>query len=628
MKYRADIDGLRALAVLPVIFFHAGFTFVSGGFIGVDIFFVISGFLITTIIVGEIDKNRFSIVTFYERRARRILPALTFILLFTLPISWVLLLPRDLVDYAQSLLGVVSFSSNFLFWRETGYFEPNAELKPLLHTWSLAVEEQFYLFFPLLMMFIWNKTKTLAISVLVACFFVSFAIAVYWINKNPSAAYFLLPARGWELLIGVFCAIFFNKIPDFKGRQFVPNIFVIVGIGAIIFSIFTFDETTPHPSYFALIPTLGAASIILFGHQSQFSQSVLGSKLMVGVGLISYSLYLWHQPIIAFVRYKWGMEIDSDIGLIIVSSSILFAYLTWRYVEAPFRASPKRDPKAFSKTSIFVYSAFTIAFFAGIGVLGIVGKGFDSRLSEDQNYYTGFSNYAETIKLRDEEHCFLGPTETANDYSPNCITSTEIVIIGDSHAKAIKRGLGDITGFFASACPPLFGEDFINRPNCNSVNSYNFETISNLQPKMVILHAYWKHYEKEKMLSGLNNSIQKIKDVSPSTKIIVIGGVPNWDERGLPYQLIKALGSNRKTDLVQRQHTVIDDVLSSDKEIEATISKNFVDVKFVSVLEKLCDERGCIALIGEEKVPISWDNAHLTIEGAKFVVERIKADFN
>ncbi|MBT4881240.1 MAG: acyltransferase, partial [Flavobacteriales bacterium] len=253
MKYRAEIDGLRALAVLPVILFHAGFEWFSGGFVGVDVFFVISGYLITTIIISEMAQGKFSIVNFYERRARRILPALFFMMAACLPFAWLWLAPNDLKDFGQSLVAVSTFSSNILFWSESGYFDTAAELKPLLHTWSLAVEEQYYILFPIFLMLTWKLGIRWILILLSIVFFISLGVAQWGANYYPSGAFFLLPARGWELLVGVFAA-FHLKYNTHKKSHIVNQLLSLLGFGMIAYSIIAFDETTPFPSLYALIP--------------------------------------------------------------------------------------------------------------------------------------------------------------------------------------------------------------------------------------------------------------------------------------------------------------------------------------------------------------------------------------
>lgn len=259
MKYRAEIDGLRAVAVIPVILFHAGFEHFSGGFIGVDVFFVISGYLITMIILSEKEQGTFSLVNFYERRARRILPALFFVMLVSLPFAWLWLLPSDMADFSQSLMAVSFFSSNILFWKETGYWGTDNELKPLLHTWSLAVEEQYYILFPLFLMLMWRFRKRWIFGSLIVIATLSLLVSQWGAYNRPTANFFLLPTRGWELAIGA-CIAFYFLYRTQATRAFLPHRFFDEALGLpgflmIGYAIFMFDDATPFPGFYALIPT-------------------------------------------------------------------------------------------------------------------------------------------------------------------------------------------------------------------------------------------------------------------------------------------------------------------------------------------------------------------------------------
>ena len=302
MKYRSEIDGLRAIAVVPVILFHARFDLFSGGFVGVDVFFVISGYLITTIIINEMENGTFTLLRFYERRARRILPSLFFVVLCCIPAAWFLLLPSDMKDFAQSVVAVATFSSNILFWIESGYFATEAELKPLLHTWSLAVEEQYYILFPLFLMAVWRSGLRAIVGLLILMFVVSLAVAHWGAYNNPSATFYLLPTRAWELLIGAFAAFYLQRT-SVSFPYWLNNWLSAFGLAAILYSVFAFDEATPFPSLYALVPTAGTVLIILFSLRGTWTHTILSLKSVVGLGLISYSLYLWHQPVFAFWRH-------------------------------------------------------------------------------------------------------------------------------------------------------------------------------------------------------------------------------------------------------------------------------------------------------------------------------------
>ena len=368
MKYRKEIDGLRALAVLSVILFHAGFTTFSGGFVGVDIFFVISGYLITTIIADEMDKASFSLLNFYERRARRILPALFFVMLFTLPFAWFWMLPTELKDYSKSLIAVPLFASNVLFYLTSGYFDMASELKPLLHTWSLAVEEQYYVLFPVFLMLAWKLGKKWLISLLLIVAIIS-VLAAQWGSANHSNfTFYLLPTRGFEILIGALISLYSSQKNSINS---VSQSVSLSGLALVVYAIFAFDKSTPSPSLYSLVPTIGASLILIFSNDRNLVGKLLGSKLLVGIGLISYSAYLWHQPIIAFskIRNLFGFELVSP--LLIVFTSLFLAYLSWKFIEKPFR-----NKNFISSRFILYFSIIGTVTFITIGSIIYFENGF------------------------------------------------------------------------------------------------------------------------------------------------------------------------------------------------------------------------------------------------------------
>jgi len=425
MKYRAEIDGLRALAVLPVILFHAGFEWFSGGFVGVDVFFVISGYLITSILIEDIENNRFSIVHFYERRARRILPALFFVLAACLPFAWLWLTPTDLKDFGASLVAVSFFSSNILFWLESGYFSTAAELKPLLHTWSLAVEEQYYILFPIFLMLTWRLGVKWILILLSIAFFISLGAAQWGAYNRPNAAFFLLPTRGWELLVGVFVAFYLQHKTHLKSNS-ANQILSLLGFGMIVYSIIAFDETTPFPSLYALIPTIGTGLLILCAVPKTFIHKLLSLKFIVGIGLISYSAYLWHQPLLAFTRHRLLGEVSDLILIILCVASLVMAWFSWRFVEKPFR-----NKQTFLQKHIFLLSLAGIICFGAIGLLLHANKGFIDRIQTDLDYNTIMAS-----PLRSSCQGKLNPCEYFGE-------KVEWATFGDSHLFELTYALAE-----------------------------------------------------------------------------------------------------------------------------------------------------------------------------------------
>jgi peptidoglycan/LPS O-acetylase OafA/YrhL len=470
LKYRAEIDGLRALAVVPVILFHAGFELFGGGFVGVDVFFVISGYLITTILVEDIENNRFSIVNFYERRARRILPALFFVMLVCIPFAWMWMLPSQMTDFSQSLIAMSLFASNIQFWQESGYFRAAAEEMPLLHTWSLAVEEQYYLLFPIFLFLAWRFGKNRVFWMIVVFAVISLMLSEWgWRNHAP-ANFYLAPTRAWELFAGSITAFVVQK----RGVR-ANNVLSLIGLAAIVFAIFAYDETTPFPSVYALVPVVGVVLLVLYASKETLVAKFLSTKAFVGIGLISYSAYLWHQPLFAFTRIRLIEEPSLALmGLLSVASLVLSVF-SWRYIENVFR-----DKALVGRKQMIGLSLSAFIGFVAFGAAGVLNNGFERRLSADLTAHLDQAN-----KRFDEDDCQPIDNLPAHPY-PQCTNyfiddSASVMLLGDSHLGSIDKliqqrlyGLG-ISSYSVAygGCVPIQGLYRVDEDSSHRCDEYN-----------------------------------------------------------------------------------------------------------------------------------------------------------
>jgi len=341
VKYRHEIDGLRAIAVSSVVLYHAelhldGGTLLQGGFLGVDIFFVISGYLITSILLREMERGTFTFAGFYERRARRILPALLLMLLVSAPAAWLHLFPVAFEEYARSLVSSIFFSSNILFWQSVGYADTAARLKPMLHTWTLAVEEQFYVLAPIALLLCWKYLRKHLFAVLLAVSLASLTLASWASIAHPAASFYLLPTRAWELLAGSLLAVRESRSGR-TGHPVLAPLMAAVGLFAVVHSLIAFDDPNAHPSIATLQPIVGTMLVIWFAGGRGPVTWLLSTKPFVGIGLVSYSLYLWHQPVFAFAQHRALTALTSWDKFGCVAITGLLAFLSWLLVERPFR---------------------------------------------------------------------------------------------------------------------------------------------------------------------------------------------------------------------------------------------------------------------------------------------------
>jgi len=629
VQYRREIDGLRALAVVPVILFHAGFASFSGGFVGVDVFFVISGYLITSLIIGEQAAGKFTILKFYERRARRILPALFLVLLVCLPAAWLWLLPYDMKMFSQSLIAVCAFASNILFWRTSGYFDTASELKPLLHTWSLAVEEQYYVFFPVLIILTWRFGKRWMVTLFAVIGVLSLLGAEWYTSSVPSLTFFSLQTRAWELLLGA-CAAFYLTTPDRKpvGR-WVGELGGALGLLLILYSVFAYDKQTPFPGFHALVPTVGAVLIILFATPQTLIGKVFGSKVMVGIGLISYSAYLWHQPLFAFARQR-SFEVPGPLTyLVLTVISLGLAYLTWKYIETPFR-----DRTKFTRKQIFAYAACGSLFLLSVGLAGQLTKGTVGRYTGAQgDFLHYFENsfpdwqYAKRVNLFAEMrgdcdffdlkatwsgHTTNLPAQISKScYERNPAQPHAILIWGDSHAQQFYYGLKNtlppdwqILQIASSGCTASLV--YVRNPQnyCEYSNYFALQTIQQARPDVVLVGQEHGH-----SVEAMETIAAKLKAAGVG-KVLFTGPSPHWKRGGLP-----ALTACKLWGHIPRYSTLgLDEDFNA---ADARLKEDFppsTSARYVSLMDYFCGKDGCLVYFGNDvKAGItSFDYSHLT----------------
>ncbi|NKI18405.1 acyltransferase [Spongiibacter sp. KMU-166] len=549
MDYRREVDGLRSIAVLPVILFHAGITVFGGGFVGVDVFFVISGYLISTIILDEIDDGKFSIVTFYERRARRILPALFFVIVCSLPFAWFWLLPHHFNDFSESIVFVSLFSSNILFWQESGYFGGVNELKPLLHTWSLAVEEQYYIFFPIFAMMFWRRWKSFFLGLLVVVTLVSFAMAEWASINKPVAGFFLLPFRVWELFVGVFCTLYLRKYACNPLPRGIRNALSAAGLILVLLSIFFYDEHTPFPGFYALVPTLGTAFLICFGTSDTRVGKLLSAPVFVGTGLISYSAYLWHQPVFAFARHRFEGDLNILAMLSLSVVSMLLAYFSWKYVEAPFR-----NKKAISRESVFKFSFAGMAVALVLGVVMWQGDGISDRFDKRTIQVLQASEGG----WQDINECAVTGVGVSKRVASACVGDGSIpyvYLIGDSHAASISKALREelskegirLISWTENGCFPVPGTSRLPIVENGFHEKYKSEVYAFIEanPAPVIISTRWRLYldgvrynnEEGGVESGKNSQHYNVNNLDDDIYMYVESYLKEFS-KGMPVVLV------------------------------------------------------------------------------------------
>ena len=660
-RYRRDIDGLRAVAVASVVLFHTGLASLGGGFVGVDIFFVISGFLIGGIVHREIRAGVFTFAAFYARRARRILPALIAISAATFVAGLTLLGPDEMRRLAASMAAALTGVSNLWFWATAGYFSPDARGEPFLMTWSLGIEEQFYLFLPPLLLLLNRIGARVTLPAIAIITILSFALSATLTRSFPGEAFYLLPTRAWELGIGVLLAL----APASATRS-IPRLaqewLGAVGLVAVAAAIVLFDHRLPYPGVAAILPTMGAAALIL-AEQSTVNRLFLSARPLVWIGLISYSWYLWHWPLLAFVRICAAGTPSVALMTVVALFSLVPAWLSWRFVERPFRHAGRHISDA---RQLARYGAATAA---GVVALGLVyvTHGLSARLSPD-------AIRIEKVLAESRGGACLAPYGADDpNVSADCVTPDRrprLALLGDSHAAALgdalraaaaRHGLG-FAQMTKSSCPPLLGASraMPNHPGhireCTRYNHAAIEAVAR-DPlvRTVVLSGFWQvpfgdsavaagdaYVEADGRASGrksedelrvaLGRTIKRL--MAAGKRVIVLSDVPYLRFNPARHAMVSFLPARRAAETL----------LSPDfQPIDGQIDRRFVEpiddtgarvvqravgdvpgATFVSLSRILCTPSLC--RFGKGTTPFYIDPEHLSRPGADHVVATLHGD--
>jgi peptidoglycan/LPS O-acetylase OafA/YrhL len=609
--YRADIDGLRALAVISVVLFHAGFYRFSGGFVGVDVFFVISGFLITGIILRDLAEGKFSYAHFYERRVRRIIPALALTLLVVCLATLVLSSPSRVQAVGKSLLFSSFFATNLLFAQNVGYFDSGAVGQPLLHTWSLAVEEQYYLVYPAMLALLWRSRRS-AIILLCAALFLSFGYSAWATTHMRKVAFYSIFSRAWELFLGGILAA--GTIPKLRSRAACEGL-AIVGMVAVAWAVLSLDATVPFPGLAALLPVVGTAAII---HAAQERPTVVSRGLaltpLVAVGLISYSLYLWHWPVLMFARDFLGDQLRTRYVLACIAVSVLLAIFSWFVVERPIRA------RRLLATRKQVFVAAAVAQFAA----GLAG----AYLASSSGLLWRYPDTARKVLAFTEEDnsawryasCFTTP-EAPKFLAATCLRSDgakpNILLLGDSHAADLRFGFdqvfrgANVLQANASGCLPVLGGP--GQDHCTALRDYVFHRfLPRHRVDAVIVSAGWDN--DETAVERIADTVEYLERFA--APVIVVGPTPSFD-RPEPELLAADLRFGQSL----AQLHLKDSVADLDRRMRVLAAAQ--GWAYFSPYQALCRDAHC-RLYAAPGVPLNRDDSHLTLRGSLLVAKLLK----
>ncbi|MFA7305904.1 MAG: acyltransferase family protein [Hyphomicrobium sp.] len=622
LRYRPELDGLRAIAVASVFLCHLGMSPFSGGYVGVDVFFVLSGFLITRIIAEDLRAGRFSIASFYERRIRRIVPALVFVGACSTVAAIAILLPNELQAYATSLLAAALSLSNVWFASMIGYFDPAAATQPLLHTWSLGVEEQFYVAFPLLLSLAYRFGQK-GVSIFVCgALAVSLTLSIALTPGDPRSAYFLIHTRAWELLLGSVVALGLVSAPAQTWQREIAS---ALGLLAIAAAVIFFSEKTPFPGYAALLPCVGTALIIWAGGGTRIARG-LSFPPFVFVGPISYSLYLWHWPLIVFAKLLLVQPFTPFQQLLLITVATALSVLTWRFVETPFR---RRDGAVSNRKTAFIGGSLSLGALALTATMLVSVQGMPNRFPAE---ILGIAAAAQDASPKRAACHFDGTL--AGDFDKSCILGAAVapttIVYGDSHGAELAVALGalaeprneSVRELTASGCPPALDFTYPSKAECPGYNARMIEHLVALAPTTIIVAANavaWTHEYSAAFTRGLDAVLRALS--SAGHRVILFGQVPpHPNQLPVPATLARQAMLGTKPDTYAFRPD-----MKALRKLDATLDKiaSAAGATYMSLLPTLCNEIECKAAI--DGTVLYFDDNHLTVAGEKLIAAKLLA---
>jgi peptidoglycan/LPS O-acetylase OafA/YrhL len=632
MKYRPYLDGLRAVAILSVIACHLDLRGAHGGFVGVDVFFVVSGYLISSIILTDLAQGRFSLATFYERRIRRIFPALFAMLLTFSAVACIFFLPEELVAYARSAIAAVFSASNLYFSQHAGYFD-QSEVRPLLHTWSLGVEEQFYLLFPLFIAAVYRWFPKRMRTIIVACTLASLLISIYAVTSNRNIAFYMPQSRAWELLTGVLLSI--GAFPQIRSAM-MRNLASAAGLLAVGCADHFYNSGTPFPGLSALAPCLGAALMIASSESGDsLVRRFLSWQPMRFTGRISYSLYLWHWPVIVLANMgvlsimehlmlprRVAAAISGRFDPVVeIALAFALAVLSWRYVETPFRNGSIK----LSRVRIFQGAAATAACAAAVSVCIILSGGFNARFSPQILTLASYlGDSGDSIDRRPVRMgvCFITTTNRFEDFQADaCLKSSSdkrnYLLLGDSHSAVIWSALAsalpgsNVMQANTSGCPGVLHP--AASPDCRKMVNYIYQTfLPNHHVDGLLLESRWTQQD----IPSLNETIAWAH--ARGISVILFGPVPEYDT-SLPRLEVYSMEWNIP-------HLVEDHIVRAIPPLDAQMAQLASlkwHVPYVSLYQAICSQGACMEYLDAEHTkPLMFDSNHLTAAAAQVVIGR------